>query len=183
VADTSDGATRWIPREPPTIDVDEFFVLDRVRPHDAATVRRLDADPDAARFFGWTVEQVLTAPASHYDGVRRAEGNLADWRDGRQLSLAIRRRADEVVVGFVELQPAGAQAGVSYMVDPQLRRQGIASRALDAFLAWAAREIGLRRAVLTCHVENVASRRVAAKCRFEFVGQDGEDLKFRRDIS
>jgi RimJ/RimL family protein N-acetyltransferase len=173
---------QWVPREPPTIEVDEFLVLDRSRPHDSATVRRLDADPDAARFFGWTVEQVLTAPASHYDGNRRAEENLAEWREGRRLSLAIRRRSDEVIVGAVELQPAGDRASVSYLVDPLLRRQGIASRALEAYLAWATREIGLRHAFLTCHVDNAASRGVAARCGFEFVERDGDDLRFRRDL-
>jgi hypothetical protein len=76
---------QWVSREPPTMEVDEFLVLDRSRPDDSATLRRLDADPDAARFFGWTVELVLTAPASHYDGNRRAEENLAEWREGRRL--------------------------------------------------------------------------------------------------
>lgn len=176
-------ASGWVPREPPTIVVDEFLVLDRWRPEDSATVRRLDADPATARFFGWTVEQVLAAPASHYDGDRRASENLAEWRAGHRLSLAIRRRSDGTVVGAVELQPSGAEASVSYMVDPRLRRQGIASRALEAFLAWAAGEIGLRRALLTCHAENLASRGVAARCGFEFTEQDGDDLRFRRDLS
>jgi RimJ/RimL family protein N-acetyltransferase len=174
---------QWLPREPPTIEVDEYFLLDRSRPCDSATVRRLDADPDTARFFGWTVQQVLTAPASHYDGDRRAKENLAEWREGRRLSLAIRRRSDSQLVGFVELQPTGDEANVSYMVDPLLRRQGIASRALEAYLAWASREIGLRSASLTCHVENAASRGVAAKCGFEFVERDGDDMRFLKRLS
>lgn len=177
------ASAQWLPREPPTIEVDDYLLLDRSRPDDSVTVRRLDADPDAARFFGWTVEQVLTAPASHYDGERRATENLAEWREGRRLALAIRRRSDGVIVGTVELQPTGDEANVSYMVDPLLRRQGIASRALEAYLAWASREIGLRRANLTCHVENAASRGVAARCCFEFIERDGDELRFLRTLS
>jgi RimJ/RimL family protein N-acetyltransferase len=175
--------TSWIPREPPTIEVDEFLMLDRARPADAATARRLDLDPDTARFFGWTVEQVLAAPPDHYDGDRRVRENIAEWREGRRLSLAIRCRTDGQLVGFVELQPDGDEASVSYVVDPMRRRQGIASRALAAYLAWATQEIGLRRAFLTCHVDNAASRGVAANCDFEFIERDGDDLKFRRDLA
>lgn len=174
---------QWLPREPPTIEVDELLMLDRSRPEDAATARRLDLDPDTARFFGWTVEQVLSSPADHYDGDRRARENLSEWREGRRLSLAIRWRSGGELVGFVELRPDGDEASVSYVVDPVLRRQGIASRALDAFLAWATREIGLRRALLTCHVDNAASRGVAANCDFEFIERDGDDFRFRRDLT
>jgi RimJ/RimL family protein N-acetyltransferase len=62
----------------------------------------------------------------------------------------------------VELRPAGDAAQVSYLVAAGLRGQSIAPRALDAFLSWAARDLGLRRAFLTCHVANAASQGVAA---------------------
>ena len=172
----------WQPREPPLIVIDDSFVLDRWRPADGPALRRFDLDPDTARFFGYSVEQAAAMPDSHYDGDARARANLRAWREGKRLNLAIRRRFDDEAVGWVELHRAGEQADVSYNVAAELRGQGIASRALGALLLWAASQIGLRRAHLACHVDNVASRRVAEKNEFVFVGQDGDEYKFERDL-
>jgi RimJ/RimL family protein N-acetyltransferase len=173
-------AERWQPREPPLIVVDDSFVLDRWRQADGPALRRFDLDPDTARFFGYSVEQAAAMPDSHYDGDERARGNLRAWCEGKQLNLAIRRSSDGEAVGWVELRPAGEQAEVSYNVAAELRGQGIAPRALSALLDWAADQIGLRRVRLACHVDNMASRRVAEKCGFVFVGQDGDEYKFER---
>jgi RimJ/RimL family protein N-acetyltransferase len=174
--------TDWQPREPPLIVVDDSFVLDRWRPADGPALRRFDLDPDTARFFGYSVEQAAAMPGSHFDGDTRAQGNLQAWREGRELNLAIRRSPDGEAVGWVELRPAGEQAEVSYNVTAELRGQGIAPRALSALLAWAASQIGLRRARLACHVDNVPSRRVAEKCGFALVSQDSDEYKFERDL-
>jgi RimJ/RimL family protein N-acetyltransferase len=172
----------WQPREPPLIVVDATFVPGRWRPPDGPALRRFDLDPGTARFFGYSVEQAAAMPDSHYDGDTRARENLRAWREGRQLNLAIRRSPDGEAVGWVELRRAGEQAEVSYNVIAELRRQGIAPRALSALLAWAASQIGLRRTHLACHVDNVASRRVAEKCGFVLVSQDGDEYKFERDL-
>ena len=74
------------------------------------------------------------------------------------------------------------QAEVSYNITAELRGQGIAPRALSALLAWAATQIGLRRAHLSCHVDNTASQRVAEKCGFSYIGQDGDEYKFEREL-
>jgi RimJ/RimL family protein N-acetyltransferase len=165
------------------IVVDDSFVLDRWRPTDGPALRRFDLDPVTARFFGYSVEQAAAMPDSHYDGDRRARGNLRAWDEGRELNLAIRRCSDGEAVGWVELRRAGEDAEVSYNVTAELRGHGIAPRALSALLGWAASQIGLRHASLACHVDNVASRRVAEKCAFIFVGQDGDDYKFERNLA
>lgn len=170
----------WQPREPPLIVVDGSFVLDRWRPDDGPALRRLDLDPDTARFFGYSVEQAAALPDSHYDGDTRARGSLQAWREGRQLNLAIRRNPGGEAVGWVELRRSGDQAEVSYNVAGELRGQSIAPRALGALLVWAVSQIGLRRAHLVCHVDNLASRRVAEKCGFIFIGRDGDEYKFER---
>jgi RimJ/RimL family protein N-acetyltransferase len=172
----------WRPLKPPLIVVDPSFVLDRWRPSDGAALRRFDLDPDTARFFGYTVEQAHAMPDSHYDGDMRARENLRAWREGKQLNLAIRRRADGEAVGWVELQPVGNQAEGSYNVTADLRGQGIAPRAFNAFLTWAAEHIDLRLAHLASHVDNLASRRVAEKCGFVLVGREGDEYHFQRDL-
>lgn len=175
-------AAGWRPREPPLIVVDTAFVLDRWRPEDGAALRRFDLDSITARFFGYTVEQAQALPDSHYDGDERARGSLRAWHEGRELNLAIRRGSDGEAAGWVELRLQGDHADVSYNVTAELRGQGIASRALQAFLTWAAQEIGLRRASLACHIDNPASRRVAEKCGFVLLGQQGDEYRFRRDL-
>lgn len=172
----------WRPQQPPLIVVDPSFVLDRWRPTDSAALRRFDLDPDTARFFGHTVEQARAMPVSHYDGDMRARASLRAWREGKQLNLAIRRRADGEAVGWVELRPVGDQAEASYNVTAELRGQGIAPRALNAFLAWAVEHINLRGAHLACHVDNLASRRVAEKCGFALAGREGDEYRFQRDL-
>jgi len=169
------------PSEPPCIVLDDLFVLSRWLCEDAAAHRRFAIDAEAARFFGWTVEEARSAPDSHYeDVIRRFQ---RQWQEGTRYSLAIRRRSDGEAIGSVELRPVGSQADVSFMVAAELRGRGLAPRALQAMLAWGARELGLRRASLTCHVDNTASRRVAEKCGFILVGRQGDELRFRRDIS
>jgi RimJ/RimL family protein N-acetyltransferase len=63
------------------------------------------------------------------------------------------------------------------LVARELRGQGLASRALIALIDWGTRELGLERVKLGCHVENVASRRVAEKCGFVLVERVGDELR------
>jgi RimJ/RimL family protein N-acetyltransferase len=163
--------------------LNEFFVLDRPRPEDATASRRFATDPDAARFFGWTVEQARAQPDSHFEEVIRRF--TREWNDGTRFALTIRRRSDGEPVGSAELRPrseSSGEADVSYMVAAELRGQGLASMALEALLVWGTRELGLWRAHLACHVENTPSQRVAEKCGFMFVGRVDDELRFRRDM-
>lgn len=171
------------PRPEPRIVLDDLYVLDRPRAEDAAAHRRFALDPDAARFLGWTVDQARSAPDAHYDEV--ISRFIRGWETGARLSLAIRRLSDEEAVGMVELRPrpAGAEGDVSYLVTPELRGQGLATRALAALLAWGARELSLRHAILHCDIDNLASQRVAEKCGFVLVGRFGDELRFRRDLA
>jgi hypothetical protein len=50
------------PSEPPLIVLDESYVFGGHRPEDAAAHRRFAVDLDAARSFGWTVEQARSQP-------------------------------------------------------------------------------------------------------------------------
>ncbi len=167
--------------EPPVIVLDEFFRLDEWRTEDAATHRRFALDPDAARFFGWTVEQAAAAPDAHYHNV--VARFAREWQEGTRFSLAIRRRSDGEAVGSVELRPTGSEANVSYMIAPELRGQGLAPRALVALIDWGRRELGLQRVNLACHVKNTASQRVAEKSGFTFLRREGDELHFCRETA
>ena len=168
--------------QPPLITMGDGFVLDRWRVRDSDALRRFDLDPEAARFFGWTVEAARDLPDEHYDGPSRERACLEEWKAGNRLNLAIRCQGNGQAVGFVELRPDGATAEVSYMVCAEMRGQELAPRALNAFLDWATEALCLRTAVLTCHVENRASQRVADKCRFTRLAHDGANLQYERQL-
>jgi RimJ/RimL family protein N-acetyltransferase len=167
--------------DPPALELANGFVLDGWTIEDAAAHRRFSVDPDSARFFGWTVEEAEAASDEHYrEVVSRFQ---RDWREGTQLSLAIRERAGGEAVGAVELCPRDdGEAEASYLVDPAWRGRGLAPLALDAFVGWAHSELALRRVVLTCHPENLASQRVAEECGFALAGRDADELRYERKL-
>jgi RimJ/RimL family protein N-acetyltransferase len=86
-------------------------------------------------------------------------------------------------VGAVELRPSGSEANISYVVAPELRSQGLATRAVEAVLAWASRALALDHVNLVCRVENIASRRVAEKSSFVLVQLAGDELSYRREFA
>lgn len=167
-------------KPPPTLELDDHFVLDGWRVDDAPSHRWFAEDEDAARFLGWTVEQAQAQPDSHYVGVVRRFRD--EWAAGTRLSLAIRHRVTGQAVGAVELRPNAEAVEVSYLVAPGYRGQGLASRALAVLLEWAARELSVSVAVLDCHRDNLASRKVAAKCGFQETARDGEQMHFARRL-
>jgi RimJ/RimL family protein N-acetyltransferase len=49
-------------------------------------------------------------------------------------------------------------------------------------LDWETGELSVRRALLKCDVENLASRRVAEKCGFTLAQRGGTELLFIRHL-
>jgi RimJ/RimL family protein N-acetyltransferase len=166
---------------PPTIQIDSQFVLDGWKSEDASAHREFAEDAEAARFFGWTVEDAQALPDSHYGGV--VERFQAEWVEGSRLSFAVRDSATGRAVGAVELRPCeDAVMEVSYVVARPLRRRGLASSAVAAVLAWAKRDLGVATVRLTCHPDNLASRKVAQKCGFRQETSDASEMRFTRHL-
>jgi RimJ/RimL family protein N-acetyltransferase len=173
---------------PPRIPVDQEFVLDGPRLDDSAAHRRLATDPEAARFFGWPAEQAAAAPDSHY--VAEIEKLIRGWESDWRYSFAIRRVSDGELVGTVELRRRPAESvdasdefDISYLVAPELRGRGLAPRALETALGWAASQRGARLATIQCDPDNVASQRVALKCGFAHAGAFAGELRFQRMLA
>jgi predicted acetyltransferase len=67
---------------------------------------------------------------------------------------------------------------VGYDVPPEHRRKGHATAMLRALLPLAAKGFGLDRVLVTCDVDNVASRKVIEACGGVFEDQRGIKLRY-----
>lgn len=118
----------------------------------------LEVDPTAQPWLGRAI--VLTEP----DGTRRFVGT----------------------VGFHEPPDAGGRVEVGYRVEPQYRRQGVASEVVRGLFDWAAREHGVHRFRASIAPDNVPSRAIVSRLGFHQTGVqiddiDGEELVFELD--
>ncbi|MFZ0160857.1 MAG: GNAT family N-acetyltransferase [Kineosporiaceae bacterium] len=97
------------------------------------------------------------------------------WDDERRVAVG---RA-----GFHGPPDGNGMVEVGYAIDPDHRRQGYARAALDALLARAARESGVRVVRASISPENTASLNLIAPFGFRHVGEqwdedDGRELVF-----
>ncbi|HEY6014876.1 MAG TPA: GNAT family N-acetyltransferase [Candidatus Limnocylindrales bacterium] len=118
----------------------------------------LELDPAAQPWLGRAI--VLTEP----DGTRRFVGTA----------------------GFHAPPDAEGRVEVGYRVEPQYRRQGVATEVVHGLFDWAAREHGIRRFRASVAPGNVPSRAIIARLGFRQVGVqmdeiDGEELVFELD--
>jgi len=89
-------------------------------------------------------------------------------------------------VGFHAPPDATGQVEIGYRIEPEFRRQGVATEVVGALFEWAWREHGITRFRASTAPDNVASQGVLAKFGFVRTGSqmdqyDGEELVFERD--
>ena len=81
---------------------------------------------------------------------------------------------------------ADGRVEVGYRVEPQYRRQGVATEVVRGLFDWAAREHGIHRFRASVAPGNVPSRAVISRLGFHQTGVriddiDGEELVFELD--
>jgi [ribosomal protein S5]-alanine N-acetyltransferase len=89
-------------------------------------------------------------------------------------------------VGFHSPPDADGRVEVGYRVEPEYRRQGVASEVVRGLFDWAAREHGVRRFRASVAPDNVPSRAIVSRLGFRQTGVqiddvDGEELVFELD--
>jgi RimJ/RimL family protein N-acetyltransferase len=142
------------------------------------------SDEDVAHF-------VPTIPSPYTEGDAHAFLDVAQrgWLDGTELTFAIVDRQTETLLGLVTVRPRDG-GSVGYWLAREARGRGLAAEALGAVLAWVREERGVERFVLTAHVDNVASQRVAERVGFVRTGvvrhvppfADGRDDAFLYEL-
>ena len=93
---------------------------------------------------------------------------IEGWRDGSRAGFAILSPEAEFLGfgGVVDVDLAARQGEIGYVVAPEARGRGVASRAVRLITGWALDELGLERVELHIDPENTASIRVAERCAY-----------------
>jgi RimJ/RimL family protein N-acetyltransferase len=157
----------------------EPFVLANERVHlampVAADVDRITTLCQGADIAAWTT---VPSPYSRADAASFVEEVVPEsWRTGRGHTWAIRRAADDPVLGMVgivlDVSPTPERsAEIGYWLAPEARGQGLMTDAARLVVDWAfdAEGLGLSRLVWTAYTGNWASRRVAWRLGFRVEG-------------
>jgi len=138
---------------------DDLIRLEPVDARFVAGFEELVADPDVIRN---TRVPTDAAPGFGADWLDRyVEG----WRDGSRAGFAVVSDADAFLgfVGIVDLDLAGQQGEIGYVVSREARGHGVAGRALRLLTDWALGDLGLERVELHIEPGNEASIRVAER--------------------
>jgi RimJ/RimL family protein N-acetyltransferase len=160
--------------------------MEPVRVPDAPLVGRIATlrlwEPDDAEWyvaardeevFRWTTEPRALAP----EPLRAVISELK--RKPVWLGMAITDTGTGALLGNVAIKMIGDRVGeVSYWLSAPARRRGAATDAVRLISVWAFRGMSLNRIELRADGENVASRRVAARCGFVAAGERGGQLLF-----
>jgi RimJ/RimL family protein N-acetyltransferase len=115
------------------------------------------------------VQRYTYVPSPWVEGFERTWLGRYDQGDGSRAGFAVIDEADGRFLGMaalVTLDLDGRQAEAGYIVSPQARGRGVASRALTLLTDWALGELGLERVELRITDGNEASMRVAEKCGY-----------------
>lgn len=117
-------------------------------------------DPALGRFTGET-------PPADVEVVR---AGFAKWEprrspDGAELWLnwVVRRRDDDRAVGYVQATVGDGDAAIAWTVGTAFQRQGFATEAGHALIAWLREELEVPSIVGSIHPDNVASQTAAQR--------------------
>ena len=124
-------------------------------------------DPEIRRF---TLLPTAPGPAFVAEWLGRYEDG---WESGVCAGFAIRDAADAGVLGFaaiVNLDLERGEGEIGYLLAPEARGRGAATRAVVLLTAWGLGPLGLDRLELRIDTENAASIRVAERAGFRLDG-------------
>ena len=149
-----------MPLRPPTrLLADEAIRLVPLTSAHKRGVAELVKDEDVRRN-----TRIPTAPPADYSTTWLSTYEKA-WRDGSRAGFAIETHEGEFLgLGlFVQLESEGRQGEIGYVVGPDARGKGVATRTLRLLTDWGFSELGLERIELWIDVANPASERVAER--------------------
>jgi RimJ/RimL family protein N-acetyltransferase len=173
----------------PSIPTPRFELVSMSLPFMEALARR---DLTAAEhLIGASVPTHMPDDLEHFLEFRiadlSADPKAQPWL-GRAIVLDDPRAGRRVIgsVGFHAPPDETGQVEVGYRIEPEYRRQGVATEVVRALFEWAWREHGVTRFRASTAPDNLASQAVLARFGFVQTGTqmdefDGEELVFERE--
>lgn len=152
---------------------DGVVTLRRFRGEDMPAIAAVCSDSEIARFVPGIPHPYTEEHACEY--LRRCDETLDA---GSGWPCAIADAETDLLLGTIEVR-LGDHGSIGYLVGPDARGRGVATRALVLLSRWAVTEGGVARLELTTHPENVASQRVAEKAGFTREGVLRSHIVFR----
>jgi ribosomal-protein-alanine N-acetyltransferase len=153
------------PPNPPLSD--GVVVLRPFRAEDAPAIVAACQDPEIGRL-------VPIIPAAYGEADARAFilMTLQAWHEGTGYEFAIADAATDRYVGSIGLHlgPNPRRHSIGYLIAPEFRGRGHATRALRLLTRWGFEQFAIERLALWTLIGNAASQRVAEKAGFRFEG-------------
>jgi RimJ/RimL family protein N-acetyltransferase len=144
----------------PTLPIEtERLRLSTFEPADLDALAAYYALPELQRYLDWKARDRLEVKAALASMCK----DVALNRPGDMLSLAVRRKADDVLMGQVSLRwhdATAAQAELRFVFNPTYRRQGYAAEAARAALDLGFDEFDFHRVFARCDARNGTSARL-----------------------
>ena len=146
---------------------DELIVLEPLHATHVPAMRALGDDDDVARF------TLLTSPLDHESAREWVERYAAGWGEGTLGGFAVVSADEGAFLGFIGIvryDAAGKTAELGYIVAPEARGRGVATRALGLLTTWCLDALGLERVELRIDPANLPSLRLAEKLGYVHEG-------------
>jgi RimJ/RimL family protein N-acetyltransferase/nitrite reductase/ring-hydroxylating ferredoxin subunit len=153
------------PPNPPLSD--GLIALRPFRAEDAPAIVAACQDLEIQR---WV--PIIPVPYTEADARGFILMTLQAWHDGSGYEFAITDATTDQYVGSIGLH-LGANPrrhAIGYLVAPQVRGRGYATRALRLLARWGFRELGIERLALWTLIGNARSQGVAEKAGFRYEG-------------
>jgi RimJ/RimL family protein N-acetyltransferase len=136
-------------------------------PGDIDAITAACQDPEIPR---WTR---VPKPYTRDHAIEFVERSARTWKHGTDAPFVIVDVETRELLGAIGIHRlTGEDDGpeVGYWLEREARGRGVATRALRLVTDWACQDLGVRL-LLQADVRNLASRRVAEKTGFRFVGE------------
>jgi RimJ/RimL family protein N-acetyltransferase/nitrite reductase/ring-hydroxylating ferredoxin subunit len=153
------------PPNPPLSD--GVVVLRPFRAEDAPAITAACQDPEIGR---WV--PIIPAPYGEANARAFILMTLQAWHEGTGCEFAIADAATDRYVGSIGLHLGSnpRRHSIGYLIAPEFRGRGYATRALRLLTRWGFEQFGIERLALWTLIGNAASQQVAEKAGFRFEG-------------
>jgi RimJ/RimL family protein N-acetyltransferase/nitrite reductase/ring-hydroxylating ferredoxin subunit len=162
---TSAMIEKLTPPSPPLSD--GVISLRPFRADDVPAIVAACQDPEIQRWI-----PLIPVPYTEADARRFILMTLQAWHDGTGYEFAITDASTDCYVGSIGLHlgPNPRRHAVGYLVAPEVRGRGYASRAVRLLTRWGFERLGIERLALWTLTGNAASQAVAEKTGFRYEG-------------